>query len=75
MPLSYEQQDYLGTDGATITGLAEVDKVTKAGLILSYRPLYNTELSFFVQYEGRSSNNLLRNYQDQSAGMNMQVSF
>jgi exopolysaccharide biosynthesis operon protein EpsL len=76
MPLSYEQQNYLGNNGTTTASpLAEVDKVTKAGLILSYKPLDNTELSFLVQYEGRSSNNLLRNYQDQSAGMNMQVAF
>ena len=76
LPTSYEQQQYLGNNGQTISGAySEVDNVFLVGLNLSYNPLNNTELSLLVQHEGRSSNNLLRNYQDQSAGLNMQVQF
>lgn len=76
MPVSYEQQDYLGESGLVVTGATvRQDEVALVGLNVGYKPMQNTEISVFTQYEDRSSNNPFRSYEDISVGMNLQVNF
>ena len=76
MPISYEQQDYLGESGLVLRGATvRQDEVVLVGLNAGYKPMENTELSVVTQYEDRSSNNPFRSYTDISVGMNLQVNF
>ena len=76
MPISYEQQDYLGESGLVIKGAtARLDEVVLVGLNVRYKPIENTETSLFGQYEDRRSNNQFRSYEDISVGINLQVNF
>lgn len=76
-PMSYETQAYLGDPGfdTTQTAVAELDKITLLGLNADYVPFQNGKVSLLMQLEDRSSNNLSRNYQSKSVGLNMQLSF
>lgn len=77
LPISYEQQDYLGDSGFSPNkpAQARVDKLSRIGMNLIYKPLENTKVSLFIQHEERKSTNLRSNYESQSAGINMQVAF
>jgi exopolysaccharide biosynthesis operon protein EpsL len=77
MPISYEQQEFLGDPGFSQNNSAQarLDKLSKIGMNLSYKPLENTEMSLFIQYEERKSNNLQSNYKSHSAGIKAQVLF
>jgi hypothetical protein len=58
MPLSYENQSYLGGSASSnqIATLQRIDDVVDLGLNVIYTPWINTELAFNVKHESRDSN-------------------
>ncbi|MEQ1635276.1 MAG: XrtB/PEP-CTERM-associated polysaccharide biosynthesis outer membrane protein EpsL [Methylococcales bacterium] len=76
LPMSYENQEYLGDPGfVSKSANAEQDDVSKIGLNVDYSPFDNAKMSFFIQFEDRSSTNLTRNYQSKAIGLDMQLDF
>lgn len=74
MPLSFENQDYLG-DVPNATGTRQSDEVVDLGLNLIYAPWLNTEFALNVKHEERSSNIGERSYEAQSVGISAKVEF
>jgi exopolysaccharide biosynthesis operon protein EpsL len=76
LPISYEQQVYLGATGVTdLTNPAQQARQSIIRLNLNYTPIPNIEMSTFALYEHRHSNDPTHSYQDQSVGFTMKVSF
>lgn len=74
LPMSYQQQQFLGSS-ATQNQQQQVDDVKTIGLNLTYKPVENINIGLLLKSENRSSNNAQRNYDDQSAAVNIQAVF
>ncbi len=73
---SYQQQEYLGNVGINGVGFQQqVDKVGSVGINLTYFPIDNISIGTVLNYEKRDSNDPLRSYETQSAGINLKVVF
>lgn len=75
LPMSYEQQEYLGNPSNIASTHTEKDDISKLGLTLDYNPVRNSKISFLMQLEDRVSTELTRNYQSKSIGLDMQYDF
>jgi len=75
LPLSYQQQEFLGGGDINPGGGQEKDNVGNMGLNLRYSPLDNLSISTVLNYEKRESTDLLRTYDTQSAGINIMATF
>ncbi len=76
LPMSYQQQQYLGNVGAHTVGFTQQkDNIGNVGLNLTYKPLENISIGLVLNYEKRDSNTPLSSYETQSAGINLQLSF
>lgn len=75
LPMSYEQQEYLGNPSNIVRTQTEKDDISKLGFALDYNPVKNSKISFLMQLEDRVSTELTRNYQSKSIGLDMQYDF
>ncbi len=75
LPLSYQQQEFLGGGDINPGGGQEKDNVGNMGLNLRYSPLDNLSISTVLNYEKRESTDSLRSYDTQSAGINILAAF
>lgn len=78
LPISYQQQKYLGTVSADPNAVGfeqQKDNVGNIGFNLMYHPLDNISISAVLNYEKRDSNDTERSYETQSAGINIQAAF
>jgi exopolysaccharide biosynthesis operon protein EpsL len=76
LPVSYQEQDYLGGGGRTAAGFGQQkDKVTNVGLNVMYHPLDSISIGPVLSYENRDSNNPIASYESKSAGVNLQADF
>jgi hypothetical protein len=74
LPASYQEQQYLG--GGSGVGIdQQKDQVANVGVTLMYYPVESVSIGPMLNYEKRDSNNPLRAYETESAGVNLQVSF
>jgi exopolysaccharide biosynthesis operon protein EpsL len=74
VPMSYQEQQYLG--GGTAVGLSQQkDQVGNVGINLMYNPVQSISIGPVLNYEKRDSNNALRAYETESAGVNLQAAF
>ncbi len=72
LPISYQQQQFLGSIGVNSQ---EIDYVGNIGINLMYKPVEYISIGLALKSEKRDSNNPLRNYTTQSAGLNLQAVF
>jgi len=79
LPISYEQRLALGSTGfSNGTGAsAQQAGTSNIRLNLNYTPIQNVEMTAFMSYEDRRSNNNVRlsSYKDEQVGFNVKVSF
>jgi len=76
LPMSYQQQEYLGSAGASGTGFEQQkDNVGRIGSNLMYHPVDSISIGPLVAYEKRDSTDPLRTYTTLSAGANFKVDF
>ena len=77
VPISYAQQDSLGTitQFGSSTLPATKSNLSDVRLNLNYAPIPNIEMTAFVAYQNRSSNNPLRSYTDEMIGLIVKASF
>jgi len=76
MPLSYQQQAYLGDPGGiTVNTTKQVNDLEKVGLNLKYKPIDNITINNVFNYEIRQSNYANQGYQSLSVGINLKVEF
>jgi exopolysaccharide biosynthesis operon protein EpsL len=76
LPVSYQEQDYLGGGGRTAAGFGQQkDKVTNVGLNVMYHPVDSISIGPVLSYENRDSNNPIASYESKSAGVNLQADF
>jgi exopolysaccharide biosynthesis operon protein EpsL len=76
LPMSYQQQDYLGSTGINTVGLGQQkDNVGNVGFNVMYHPLDSISIGPVLNYEKRDSNVPLRSYETKSAGVNLQAVF
>lgn len=76
LPLSYQQQEYLGSAGASGIGFEnQKDYVSRVGTTLMYHPLESISIGPLVTYEKRESNDPIRSYTTFSTGANVKVDF
>lgn len=76
LPMSYQQQQYLGSTGTDTTGLEQrKDNVGNIGFNVMYHPIDSISIGPVLNYEKRDSNALLRSYETKSAGVNLQAVF
>jgi exopolysaccharide biosynthesis operon protein EpsL len=77
LPISYEQQTPLGATGISSDSANAAQQATLSiiRLNLNYTPIPTIEMSTFALYERRRSNDPTSDYQDQSVGFTMKVSF
>lgn len=74
LPISYQEQQYLG--GGTGVGFdQQKDQVGNVGINLMYYPVESISIGPVLNYEKRDSNNPLRSYETESAGVNLQAAF
>ncbi len=74
LPISYQQQQYLGGATNPIYG-QQKDNVGSIGLNLMYYPWRSISIGSILKYENRDSNNYQASYGSQSAGVNLQAEF
>ncbi len=76
LPMSYQQQEYLGGGGSSIAGFEQQkDDVGNVGLNLMYQPLDSISIGPVLGYEKRDSNIPTASYESKSAGVNLQAAF
>ncbi|MFA5983227.1 MAG: outer membrane beta-barrel protein [Methylococcaceae bacterium] len=76
LPLSYQEQAFLGQSGASFANLPQqINQLTSVGLNLSYLSFNGFTINSLVSYENRDSNFSDRVYQSFSAGMNFKLVF
>ncbi len=76
LPVSYQQQQFLGNSGNSSTGnFQQIDNVSNIGFNLMYHPVDNISIGAVLNYEKRDSNDPRRSYEIQSAGINFQAVF
>lgn len=76
LPISYQQQDFLGGGGTSATSAArQKDYVANVGLGLMYHPLDSISIGPVLNYENRDSNNPIASYETKTAGVNLQADF
>lgn len=78
LPMSYQQQDYLGGSGTSVTDFSfgqQKDKVGNIGFNVMYQPLDSISIGPVLNYEKRDSNNPASSYESKSAGVNLQADF
>ena len=77
LPLSYQQQQYLGGTGssAVVGSEQQKDNVADIGLRLMYHPVESISIGPVLRYEKRDSNIPIASYESKSAGVNLQADF
>jgi len=76
LPLSYQQQQYLGGTGSSAVGSEQQkDNVGNVGLNVMYHPVESISIGPTLTYEKRDSNNPIASYESKSAGVNLQAAF
>ncbi|MDO9269532.1 MAG: outer membrane beta-barrel protein [Methylobacter sp.] len=78
LPMSYQEQDYLGGSGTSVAGFGfgqQKDKVGNIGFNVMYQPLESISIGPVLNYEKRDSNNPTSSYESKSAGVNLQADF
>lgn len=75
LPMSYQQQQYLGGTNNEVSLGKQKDDVVNIGLNLMYHPLDNVSIGPALMYEKRDSNNPFSSYETASAGASLQVNF
>lgn len=72
LPISYQEQQYLG---GGVSFDQQKDQVGNVGINLMYHPVESISIGPVLNYEKRDSNNPLRSYETESAGVNLQAAF
>lgn len=76
VPMSYQQQAYLGGVGANVVGFdQQKDDVGRIGFNVTYRPVDSISIGTVLNYENRDSNYPTASYETKSAGVNLQAAF
>lgn len=75
LPMSYQQQEYLGGTGNVVGLDQQKDNVGTIGFNVMYYPLDSISAGTLLSYEKRDSTDPLRTYDSLSAGVNLQAAF
>jgi exopolysaccharide biosynthesis operon protein EpsL len=75
LPISYQQQQYLGGIGTTDNFGHQKDNVSNIGFNLMYYPWESISVGGILKYEKRDSNNSQASYETGSAGVNFHADF
>jgi hypothetical protein len=77
LPMSFVQQETLGSlaQASPSTQPAAKSNLSDVRLNLTYAPIPNVEMTAFVAYQNRSSNNPLRSYTDEMIGITIKAGF
>ncbi|MDO9139928.1 MAG: outer membrane beta-barrel protein [Methylobacter sp.] len=75
LPVSYQEQNYLGGSNNSQGFEQQKDKVGMVGLNVLYRPIDSISIGLVLNYEKRDSNYPIASYETQSAGLNLQMVF